>query len=123
MTQATPLSSLPEITKRCPDCGAKLMIRTNRQNDSHFIGCTTWPECTHTEPIPQSLHLRLEGAPELPLFDDAPTKIEHCHSCGAAIVWGTTAKGKACPFDLNADGTQGASHFTTCPDARGWSRK
>lgn len=55
-----------EITKRCPECGGELLIRTNRQTDSQFIGCTGWPECTHTEPLPESLKMRLAGHPVLP---------------------------------------------------------
>lgn len=59
------------ITKACPDCGRELKIRTNRENGSEFIGCTGWPECKHTEPIPESLRMRLAGAPTL--FDDEET--------------------------------------------------
>lgn len=32
--------------------------------------CTGYPECQHTEPIPETLKLRLAGAPELPMFDE-----------------------------------------------------
>ena len=41
-----------------------------------------------------------------------------CKSCHARIVWGLTKNGKRAPFDLN-----GMSHFTTCPDARKWTKK
>lgn len=56
------------IEKRCPECGAGLVVRTNRENDSQFIGCMAWPNCTHTEAIPESLRMRLMGAPGL--FDE-----------------------------------------------------
>jgi hypothetical protein len=42
-----------------------------------------------------------------------------CRSCGAVIIWGKTPNGKSCPFDL----ATGESHFKTCPQAAGWSKK
>lgn len=56
------------IDKPCPDCGAGLIIRENRENGSQFIGCMSWPNCTHTEAIPETLRMRLMGAPTL--FDE-----------------------------------------------------
>lgn len=56
------------IDKPCPDCGGGLIIRENRENGSQFIGCMSWPTCTHTEPIPETLRMRLMGAPTL--FDE-----------------------------------------------------
>lgn len=56
------------ITKVCPDCGNDLTVRENRHTGSQFIGCQAWPSCTHTEPIPETLRMRLLGAPSL--FDD-----------------------------------------------------
>jgi hypothetical protein len=49
---------------------------------------------------------------------------EHCRSCQAPIVWGKTAAGKDCPYDVdhNGDATT-ISHFTTCPDAGDWSKR
>lgn len=60
-----------EITKTCPECGRALVIRTNRLTGIEFLGCIFWPECKHTEPIPESLRMRLAGAPSL--FDDEET--------------------------------------------------
>lgn len=126
--------ALPTIEKRCPDCGNALLIRTNRKTGTDFISCSSWPECSHTESIPETLRMRLAGAPELPMFDDetpAPVTvplidhrpIERCRSCGAAIVWGKTAKGKPCPFDVVGMRVTDVSHFTTCPQAKQWSRQ
>lgn len=56
------------IDKPCPDCGSGLIIRENRENGSQFIGCMGWPNCTHTEAIPETLRMRLMGAPTL--FDE-----------------------------------------------------
>jgi ssDNA-binding Zn-finger/Zn-ribbon topoisomerase 1 len=118
----------PTITKTCPECSGTLVIRTNRKTGSEFLGCTGYPDrCTHSEPIPETLRMRLQGVPELPLFDDAPApvpQVKRCRSCGADVVWGYTLKGARCPFNVDADGrpTQ-QSHFETCPQARTWSKR
>jgi hypothetical protein len=50
-------------------------------------------------------------------------RVEHCRSCGALIWWGSTRKGKSNPFDV-IDGVRTAvTHFSTCRDARQWSRR
>jgi ssDNA-binding Zn-finger/Zn-ribbon topoisomerase 1 len=55
------------IKKVCPGCGADLVVRTNSHTNVQFLGCSRYPECKHTEPIPLDVDLRLAGAPELPL--------------------------------------------------------
>ncbi len=37
----------------CPDCGAKLVIRTGRRGS--FLGCSAYPKCRHTENLPEEL--------------------------------------------------------------------
>ena len=49
----------------CEDCGAKLIIKTNRQNGNQFLGCPNWPECEFTRDIPESYKLRAMGQEEL----------------------------------------------------------
>ncbi len=51
--------------KVCPDCGDRLVVRTNKATGSQFLGCANWPECRHTEPIPEALRMRLAGQPTL----------------------------------------------------------
>lgn len=59
-----------QLTKPCPACGGTLVVRTNRQNGSQFLGCTGFPErCTHTEPVPVYLKLLAAGAAPMPGFD------------------------------------------------------
>jgi ssDNA-binding Zn-finger/Zn-ribbon topoisomerase 1 len=59
--------NMPTIEKRCPDCGRELVIRTNRYTGHQFIGCTGYPaNCAWTDELPESLKLRLAGAPTLP---------------------------------------------------------
>ena len=54
----------------CPRCSpsVKLIVRTNRMNDSQFLACQNWPQCNHTQPVPQDLIMRLHGAIPLPGF-------------------------------------------------------
>ena len=40
------------IIGRCPNCGGDLIIRTSK-NGKRFIGCTGYPDCTVTYPLPQ----------------------------------------------------------------------
>ena len=57
------------VEKPCPDCGGKLLIRTNSNTGEDFIGCSKYPDCKHTEPLPLYLKLRAMGAEPLPGFE------------------------------------------------------
>jgi len=58
--------------------------------------------------------------PEIAINPNA--RIVSCRSCGQAIWWGKTVNAKRNPYDV-VDGQRTAiSHFTTCPDARQWSK-
>lgn len=52
-----------KVTKTCPNCGVahRLTIRTNRATQEQFLGCPNWPECKHTEPLPEDVRLRAAG--------------------------------------------------------------
>ena len=65
--------STPTVTKACPDCGQPLVKRQNGQTGHEFLGCSQYPRCRHTEELPETLRMRLLGAPELPIFDDETT--------------------------------------------------
>lgn len=41
-----------KIVGDCPNCGSELIIRRGRRG-SRFIGCTGYPECTFTLPLPR----------------------------------------------------------------------
>lgn len=56
------------ITKLCPDCGRPLVERTNRATGETFLGCSQYPACTHSEPLPEALRLRRAGVRDM--FDD-----------------------------------------------------
>ena len=55
----------------CPSCGKDLLIRQSR-NNKRFVGCSGYPECTNTSPLPQSGLL--------------VTTDEKCSNCGAPAV-------------------------------------
>ena len=68
------LMNLPDgqqMKRECPHCkdagrgSVFLVVRTNRQNRSQFLGCPNWPRCRYTEPIPESVKMRLMGQPML----------------------------------------------------------
>lgn len=51
-----------------------------------------------------------------------------CRSCGAPVVWITTAKGSAMPLSTATIEERGGeryalSHFSDCPQGKGWSKK
>lgn len=54
-----------EIT--CPNCTppVKLIVKTNRNTDHQFLGCPNWPDCNHTQGIPESWIMRVNGQPQL----------------------------------------------------------
>ena len=49
------------ITKNCPKCGRKLIIRKNKYEGSLFVGCTNYPECKYTEELSEEFIMRLYG--------------------------------------------------------------
>lgn len=59
------------VVGTCPQCGAKLRIIRSRKTKKRFVGCSGYPTCTHSYPLPQKGKV-------------APTE-EVCQ-CGAPIV-------------------------------------
>ena len=61
-----------EVNVFCEDCSVpvKLIVRTNRQNGSQFLGCRNWPDCTYSKPLPIDIVMKLQGAVALPGFLD-----------------------------------------------------
>lgn len=57
------------LTISCPVCARPLVERTNRLNGTTFLGCTGYPECQHTQGIPEYLKLLRQGYWPLPGFD------------------------------------------------------
>ena len=45
----------------CPKCGRDLQLRASQKTRSMFIGCSGWPECDVTYPLPKG---KIEAVPE-----------------------------------------------------------
>lgn len=60
-----------KTSKPCPDCGAIMVVRKNRQNGSFFLGCNDFPTCKRTMPIPEDMKMELMGFATLPGFGSA----------------------------------------------------
>jgi len=75
----------------CPECGpsTRLVVRTNRQNQSQFLGCPKWPECNHTRPIPESWRLKAAGAQMLPGMDDSARECVEASECYQTTHFGS----------------------------------
>ena len=59
--------NLSDIGERsCPQCRAPLVERTNRASGEPFLGCSSWPDCTFSTPIPEDVRMRRAGAMTLP---------------------------------------------------------
>ena len=67
-------STVEEIDRKCPECGAPLVVRWGRYGK--FIACSNFPKCRYTEPLDKN-----ENKPkrEKILLD------EKCPKCGARL--------------------------------------
>ena len=55
-----------KTTRVCDECGADMVVRTNRSTGEPFLGCTRYPECAYTTPLQVDQQLRAAGARTLP---------------------------------------------------------
>ncbi|MDR1712821.1 MAG: DNA topoisomerase I [Coriobacteriales bacterium] len=63
----------------CPTCGKDLLMKHSAKNRSSFIGCSGWPECAVTYPVPQG---RIEPVDDL------------CPTCGKPQIKVTPFRSK-----------------------------
>lgn len=60
----------PRGIKHCPRCTTgQMQTRINHDSGEQFLGCSNYPYCKHTEPLPLDVQLRAQGAPTLPGFE------------------------------------------------------
>ena len=52
--------------RNCPECGQP-MTPWNDGGMEH-LGCSAWPECRHTEPLPEDVLMRRQNTRTLPGF-------------------------------------------------------
>ena len=60
--------STPGVRIACPACGMAMVERANKTTGGTFMGCSGYPDCTETQPVPAYLTLLRQGAPALPGF-------------------------------------------------------
>lgn len=54
----------------CPKCGSPLTLRIRKSDKHEFWGCSQYPSCRYTEPLPACLEMRKQNAPILPGFEE-----------------------------------------------------
>lgn len=77
---------LSEAVGNCPVCKkGMLIIRFNPKSKKRFLGCSAYPKCTNTQPLPQHGAVKAAG--------------KYCTQCGYPIIniW---TKGKKIPWTL-----------------------
>lgn len=52
----------------CPECGARMVLRTRRSDGERFWGCSNYPECKGTRQILSDGRPEGDGD-ELPMWD------------------------------------------------------
>ena len=55
-------------TLLCQDCGHPLVIRENGETGEEFLGCSQYPVCKATAPLPEHVRLEAMGAQRMPGF-------------------------------------------------------
>jgi len=67
VTQKARLSAMvgKKTKKYCPDCGAPMVVRQNKQDGSYFLGCNGYPGCKKTMSLSETTMMELSGAPTL----------------------------------------------------------
>ena len=61
-----------ETLGKCPACGKEMRILRSRKSGKQFVGCTGYPECTRTYPLPQMAKIIKAG--------------KSCPSCGTPVI-------------------------------------
>lgn len=65
MDATTKANLLAQVGKKtaesCEVCGAVLVVRMNRQNESFFLGCNRYPDCRFTKEISETMRLTMMG--------------------------------------------------------------
>ncbi|MGB9701293.1 MAG: type I DNA topoisomerase [Candidatus Kapaibacteriota bacterium] len=64
---------------KCPQCGAPLVIRVSRRG--RFLGCSNYPECTYTQPLPKLNNPEPTPKPAAEVYPDAK-----CPICGKEML-------------------------------------
>ncbi len=91
-------SEVAYMLGRCTKCGKGDLIIKKSRNNKQFVGCSNWPECNNSYPLPQYARI-------------VPMR-KTCEKCGAPRVK-VFAKGKVYEMCVNPD----------CETKRNWKQK
>ena len=86
MKSALGVMNASNVLGKCPVDGGDMVVRRSRIG-KQFVGCTNYPKCTNTYPLPQHALVIPTG--------------KVCKYCGAPIVKLVLGKGRAFETDLN----------------------
>ncbi|MCL2024378.1 MAG: DNA topoisomerase I [Coriobacteriia bacterium] len=87
----------------CPKCGKDLLLKSSPKTRSQFVGCSGWPECDVTYPLPQGKIEPLEepcetcGAPRVRIIQFRSKPIERCLDPECETNFEPTIDIGACP--------------------------
>lgn len=62
---------VPTYQIPCPSCAENgrgrvlLVVRVNRKTGHEFMACPEWPECSHTQSVPEAARMIAAGQPML----------------------------------------------------------
>lgn len=75
----------PEQTEiDCPECGSKMLIRMGRRGK--FLGCSAFPKCRHTMPLPEEAEAAAGGNGKEPEGAAEQVPTPECPNCGRTMV-------------------------------------
>ncbi|MFW6146271.1 MAG: type I DNA topoisomerase [Planctomycetota bacterium] len=80
-----------DVTGECPVCGGTMVVK--RKGRRAFLGCTRYPECDGTAPIPEGIHLQ---APPKPPPKDTGLQCPKCKKNNLVIRQGPRGEFVAC---------------------------
>jgi DNA topoisomerase-1 len=92
----------------CPKCGSDLLLKSSVKTRSNFIGCSAWPDCDITYPVPQGKIEALEeacpvcGKPQIKIIQFRQKPLNRCIDPACASNQEPEIPLGACPACLAA---------------------
>jgi ssDNA-binding Zn-finger/Zn-ribbon topoisomerase 1 len=62
-------TNLTNLHVSCPLCGHEMVVRINRETGTEFMGCSQFPKCPATQPLPAYVYVARAGGQQLPGFE------------------------------------------------------
>jgi DNA topoisomerase-1 len=102
-------ADIPEI--KCEECGAPMVIRVSRRG--RFLGCSKYPDCTFTKPLPK-------GEKDKPKQEPVLVEDVKCDKCGKSMILRESRYGKfyGCQDYPSCKGTKPFTLPVKCPKCK-----